>query len=114
MAEYATAVGFVQFPVNEREANGSQVRDITIRTPGTEANGGGALIRVTLWPDLEDTAVVEGDFLMVDGKLDVRNVDGRTYINMSASKLAVIAGAVSANSDTPREVVGKKPNRKTF
>lgn len=114
MAEYATAVGFVQFPVTEREANGSDVRDVTIRTPGTVL-GGGALIRITVWPDLNEAVIEEGDFVAVDGKLDVRVVDDKTYLNLSASKLAV-NGVVyrSANADVEREVVGKKPTRKTF
>lgn len=113
MADYATAVGFVQFPVNERDANGKEVRDVTIRTPGTPEAGGGALIRITVWPDLADVDVNEGDFVAVDGKVEVRVVDGKTYINMSASKLAVLSGAVSLDTGE-REVVGKKSDTKKF
>lgn len=114
MAEYATAVGFVQFPVTEREANGSDVRDVTIRTPGTPASGGGVLIRITVWPDLADVSISEGDFVAVDGKVDVREVDGKTYVNMSASKLAVLTGELGDSAPVDREVVGKKPARKAF
>lgn len=108
MADYATAVGFVQFPVDEREANNDKVRDVTIRTPGTKAAGGGALVRVTLWPQFKDVAVEEGDFIAVDGTLEARTVGvgeaAKTYLNMNAKRLKVFGQDAPAE----REVVGKK------
>lgn len=108
-SQYATAVGFVQFDVTEREANGQTVRDATIRTPGTD----GSLIRITLWPDFDEAAVEKGDFLAVDGKIEVREVDGKTYINMNANKLHW-KGQDFATAEREREVVGKKSARKAF
>jgi hypothetical protein len=35
VADYATILGFIQFPVTEREAGDQTVHDVTIRTPGT-------------------------------------------------------------------------------
>jgi len=109
VADYATAVGFVQFDVTEREANGTDVRDVTIRTPGTE----GQLIRVTLWPEFAEAEVEKGDFLAVDGKLEVREVDDKTFINLSANKLYVNGQSYSSSNDAPRDIV-KKSARKAF
>lgn len=103
MAEYATAIGFVQFPVEEREANGNKVRDFTIRTPGTAASGGGALVRCTLWPEFEDTSVDEGDFVAIDGKFESRDVKGKTYFNINVRRLKVFGQEATAE----REVVGR-------
>lgn len=109
MADFATAVGFIQFPVNEREANGEQVRDVTIRTPGTD----GTLVRVTLWPAFDEAEVVEGDFIAVDGKLNVREVEGKTYVNIDANKLHWKGHDFIASRETARSVV-KKPAKKAF
>ena len=108
-SQYATAIGFVQFDVTEREANGQTVRDATLRTPGTE----GSLIRVTLWPDFDEANVQKGDFIAVDGKIEVREVDGKTYINMNANKLHH-KGQDYATAEREREVVGRKSARKAF
>ena len=109
MADYATQTGFVQFDVTEREANGATVRDATIRTPGSE----GVLIRVTLWPDFDEADVQKGDFIAVDGKVEIREDKGKTYINMNASKLHW-KGQDFVTGEREREVVGKKSTRKTF
>lgn len=107
--QYATAVGFVQFDVTEREANGQTVRDATIRTPGTD----GSLIRITLWPDFDEAGVEKGDFIAVDGSVEVREVDGKTYVNMNPNKLHW-KGQDFATQSAEREVVGRKSARKAF
>jgi hypothetical protein len=102
---YATANGFIQFPVEEREVNGQTVRDITIRTPGSrEVPGGGQLIRITVWPEFSDVDLKEGDWVGADGKLEVREVGDKVYVNLnSVSKFAVVPGVQRAE----REVVNK-------
>lgn len=107
---YATAVGFVQFDVDERDAAGQTVRDVTIRTPGTPKTGGGALIKITLWPEYASTNVEKGDFIAVDGTLEVREVGDKTYINLNASNLAILAPADKLD----REVVKKPAKSRTF
>lgn len=102
--QYATALGFVQFDVDERDVNGQTVRDVTIRTPGTPSTGGGVLIRVTLWPEFAATEVTKGDFIAVDGTVDVREVGGKSYVNMNAKELAVTVPAKKLT----REVVARK------
>lgn len=110
--QYATVHGFVQFPVDERETSGGQkVRDVTIRTPGSE----GSLVRITLWPELADFEVEKDDFIAVDGKLDVNQSTGkdgtlRTYINVSASTIATLGKGTRGRRD---EVV-KKPAERAF
>ena len=108
-SQYASQSGFVQFDVTEREANGQTVRDATIRTPGTE----GVLIRITLWPDFDEANVQKGDFIAVDGKVEVREVEGKTYINMNANKLHW-KGQDFSTAEREREVVGRKSARKAF
>src|SRR3954471_14506534 len=102
---YATAVGFVQFKVEERDVNGQTVRDVTIRTPGTD----GKLIRITLWPEYAAQEVALGDFIAVDGDVTTREHEGKTYVNMNASKLVVFEGATRLE----REVVSRKPASKS-
>lgn len=106
MADYATAVGFVQFPVEDRELpSGQAVRDVTIRTLGLDA----PLVRVTVWPEFEDVDINEGDFIAIDGEYTERVAqngagENRTYRNMSAKRIAVTPAAAKAEP----EVVNKK------
>lgn len=102
---FASAAGFVQFPVEADELpSGQKVRRATIRTLGTD----GVLIRVTLWPEFDGAEVKEGDFLAVDGKYEERvaqNKEGqsRTYRNLNPSRIAV----TPAFDKPEREVVNK-------
>jgi single-stranded DNA-binding protein len=66
--KYVTGIGFVQFDPQERDANGKQVTDVVIKTPG----GDGKFLRITLWPELLvekslGRKVQKGDLLAVDG-----------------------------------------------
>lgn len=109
MAEYATAIGFVQFEVTERELpSGQTVRDATIRTPGSD----GRLVRITLWPEFDETEVNEGDLIAVDGKFEERNVDGKTYLNLNPNKLAVVEAAPRAEREVERKSGSK--GKKSF
>ena len=100
MAEstYASAEGFVQFDPKVREANGQEVTDYTIKTPGTE----GILIRVTVWPELAVKGLEKGDWLAVDGKLSVSSYTDqsgapRQTVQISASSLAFVKGVKRAD-----------------
>jgi hypothetical protein len=107
VADYATAVGFVQFEVTERDLpSGQTVRDATIRTPGSD----GRLVRITLWPEFDETEVNEGDFIAVDGKFEERQVEGKTYLNLNPNKLAVLAAAPRAEREVERKSTKSKKN----
>lgn len=103
-SQYVSANGFVQFDPVEREANGQNIVDYTIKTPGTD----GVLVRVTVWPELQGDKIEKGDFLAVDGKLTigsyVKDGESRQSIQISATQLAVLKGRKRAE----REVVNKK------
>lgn len=110
MAEYVSANGFVQFDPVEREANGQTVVDYTIKTPGMD----GVLIRVTVWPELQGTSIDKGDFIAVDGKLNIgsftdRNGNSRQSVQISATALAVLPGVQKGE----REVVNSGPDTDT-
>lgn len=103
MAEYASAAGFVQFDVNDKEANGQDIREFTIRAVGTQK-----LVKVTLWPEFAHVPVEKGYFVAVDGKFTQslgQAPDGspREYLNLSASNIVSIPGEERAE----REVVKK-------
>jgi single-stranded DNA-binding protein len=106
MAEYATANGFVQFDPVEREANGQNIIDFTIKTPGTD----GILIRVTAWPELQTPTVLgveKGDFLAVDGKLTIgeytKDGESRKSVQINANQIAVLKGEQKAERETVNE-----------
>jgi len=89
--QYASAEGFVQFEPTERDANEQQVVDYTIKTPGTD----GILIRVTVWPELQGAEIEKGDWIAVDGKLNIgsftdRSGNPRQSVQISATSLAVV------------------------
>lgn len=105
MAEYASAAGFIQFDVKEREANGQTVLDAVIKTLGTD----GVLIRVTVWPELQTEPIAKGDFLAVDGKFTVgsytdQSGQARQSLQISASSMAVLPGVKRGE----REVVNSQ------
>lgn len=92
--QYRTVTGFVQFDVNEREANGQDVRDFLVQ----QAGGEGANIRVTVWPEFAGVAIAKGDFVAASGKLTKNTVKGKTYLNLSARDLVVFPGAAADRS----------------
>lgn len=66
--KYVTAIGFVQFDPTDRDANGKQVTDLAIKTPG----GDGKFVRITVWPELLvekslGRQIEKGDLVAVDG-----------------------------------------------
>lgn len=102
--QYVTAEGFIQFDPQERDANGQTVVDATIKTPGTE----GILVRVTIWPELQSVELKRGDWIAVDGKLQIGSFTdkagaARQSVQISATALAVVPGVPRAE----REVVNQ-------
>jgi hypothetical protein len=104
--QYATVVGFVQFPVEKRALpSGQEVRDVTVRPAGVDT----PLVRGTLWPEFDSVEVGEGDLVAIDGEYTERTGQNReggsvTYRNVNIKKLAVLSGAERAE----REVVNSK------
>lgn len=100
---YVTATGFVQFDPIERDANGKNVTDVTIKLPGGEKT----YIKVTIWPEMNIPKIEKGDFVAVDGPFSsstYQDKDGnqRTSLQISAYSLN-INGVRIDRSD--REVV---------
>lgn len=106
---YGSAAGFIQFDVEEREANGATVRDATIRSLNT-----GDLLRITVWPELSAVEFQKGDFIAVDGKVSIREVEDRTYVNMSAYNVVVLAGAERDEPEVKTKSAPKSTGRKSF
>lgn len=111
MAEYVGAVGLVQFDPITREANGQDVFEFSIKAPGSD----GRLIRITVWPELQTPTVLsveKGDFVAVDGKLNVGTYDKdgetRSSIQISASSIAVVKGETKAEREVVNEGGSKK------
>lgn len=108
--EFKSAGGFVQFDPEERDVNGQTVRDVTIRSLGSE----GAYIRITVWEEWEGLDIEKGDLVFVDGPFEARegqNKDGekRVYLNMSGKSLKVF------KPDQPTETgTTKKTKTKAF
>jgi hypothetical protein len=106
---YRGAIGFIQKfgdkpAIEAGDAAGKPIRRFTIRSVG----GDGVLISVTVWPEHGSVAIGEGDLVAVEGKLTTnvsQKADGTsvTYVNLSASSLAVITQAPKAQ----REVVNQ-------
>ena len=111
-AIYGSAAGFIQFDVEEREANGATVRDITIRSIAT-----GDLLRITVWPELAGVELEKGDFVAVDGKVTIREVEDKTYVNMSAFNIVRFAPEAREEAEVVKKSSGsaaKSTGRKTF
>lgn len=110
--EFKAAGGFIQFPVEERDVNGQTVRDVTIRSLGSE----GAYIRITVWPELADVELEEGDLIFVDGPFEARtgqskSGEERVYLNMSAKSLVVLNPAERTERGTTKKASGDKKAR---
>ena len=86
---YADAAGFIQKfgtdkeAVTERDVNGGTVKDFTIKAIGSQK-----LIRVSVFDEF-DVEIPEDAFIAVEGVFTKREVNGVTYNNITASKLAV-------------------------
>lgn len=106
---YTTIAGMVQFDVEEREVNGGDVRDVTIRSLSS-----GDLIRCTVWPEFADTEIERGDFVVIDGKVTEREHKGKVYFNVSARRLAVLPQAIAAERETESASSSSSSKRKTF
>lgn len=112
MPDYATVAGFIQFDVNERDVNGQEVRDVTVRAIGTQK-----LVKVTVWSDFSDVPLAKGDFIVADGKFSTNEGQAKdgtpiTYLNLSASNLLRLEPAERAEREVvnrPSSSSGKAP-----
>ena len=100
-SQYVTAVGFVQFEPQEREANGKSIIEFVIKSPG----GDGKNIRVTVWPETKFAAPVVGDFIAVDGKFSSNTyqaADGstKTGLQISANYIAKLGESAERTERT--------------
>jgi hypothetical protein len=82
VAEYRTVAGFVQFDPNVREVNGKNIQDALIQNISKNLD-----IRVSVWPEQQVGDIEKGDFLVAQGKYEEREAKGKTYRNLTASKL---------------------------
>lgn len=102
MSDYVTIAGIVQFDPRTRQAGGKEVRDVVIRSIGSNKN-----YSITIWPENSGTPINKGDFLVADGKYSQsvgQNKAGEqvTYHNLSATTLIRIAGDTqTATQNTP-------------
>lgn len=106
-AKYVTVAGIVQFDPQEREVQGKDVRDITIRGVGEMTKDGQRKYRITLWPDLAHAPVKRGDAVFVDGK-GSRNENketGAVYYNVSANAIVVNGVPYAAERDEVENAV---------
>lgn len=112
--KYVSGNGFIQFDVKEpREANGKEVTDVVIKTPG----GDGVLLRVSVWEELAEVLeerglwpLEKGDWIAADGKFTINSWDDkdtgakRSQPQISAFEIAVVKGSASP----ARQVVSGK------
>ncbi len=104
---YIAEVGFVQFDPIDREANGKQIREITIK-PIKRGGQPAANFRVTLWPELAAAKVEKGDFIAVEGTFTTstyQDQEGtqKTSLQISAYNL-VVNGQKVEREETDRVV----------
>lgn len=81
--------------VNERETSAGTIREFTIRTTGNQA-----LIRVSVFPEYADSieGLAAGDGVFVDGAYSERQVGDKTYKNLTAKTVALVAATRRAAS----------------
>lgn len=93
MAEgkYVSKIVIVQFPPEEREVQDQTVRSVSVRCTATQAK-----INMTVWANLKDVEIAEGDVLAVEGKASQATKTGddgetRTYNNLSVNGIGHVA-----------------------
>lgn len=92
MAEgkYVSKIVVVQFPPEEREVQEQTVRSVSVRDTSSQAK-----VNMTVWANLKDVEIAEGDILAVEGKASQVTKTGedgesRTYNNLSVNGIAKI------------------------
>lgn len=80
---YNTVAGLIQFDPEHREVEFDdetvEVTDVLIQAIGS----GGKNVKITIW---DDVVLSKGQFLVAQGKFQVRNVNGKEYISLSANQ----------------------------
>jgi hypothetical protein len=105
--QYATVLGTIQWDVEEKEVNGKDIREFSIRSIVSQQ-----LVRVTLWDQFVNVKVQKGDAVIVDGEVKQnagtdKQGNAVTYNNLTATNIAVIPAGEKV--DTPRNVVNAAP-----
>lgn len=105
MSEYITIAGIVQFDPRTRQAGDKEVRDVVIRSIGSNKN-----FSITIWPEKSGIPVNKGDFVVADGKYTSsvgQNKSGEqvTYHNLSATTIIRLPG----EDATPMASASKQP-----
>lgn len=90
-SDYMDFVGTIQFDPETKDANGKKLRNVTIKSPSTQA-----MVRLTIWENFGHVKLSVGDFVAGTGKYsknEATKQDGTpvTYHNISVSRLCVLA-----------------------
>jgi len=113
-ATYVTANGFIQWDPQVREANGKNVMDFNVKTPGGEA----VLVRISVWEELlakldsKGITLEKGDWVAADGKFSINTWDDketgakRSQPQVSAKTISVVKSITAGD----REVVSSASN----
>lgn len=76
------------------------MRDILVQAVGS----GGKNVRITVWPEHGEKELAKGDLVAAQGKFTTNNVDGKQYLNLSASDLIVIPNPGKATEEVENPV----------
>ena len=96
--EYVGVAGFVQFDVNEREANDQTVRDVVVKSVGAPKN-----VRVTLWPEFGHVPVEKGDFVAAEGKFTRSSYQGQDGSEKESLQISAKLLNVNGQRQEPKE-----------
>lgn len=101
--QYAGASGIIQFDPREREVNGKTVKDVVIRTAGSQK-----LVQITVWPEFKlESEPKKGDFIAADGSFSTYTYqaqDGSQRENLQLNPIYLVHVPCVEKEDT-RQVV---------
>lgn len=103
--EYQLVIGNIQqFGdkdwLNEREVAGQTVREFTVKSAVS-----GNFVKVQLWPEYAGVELAPGAFVSAEGPVQVNDVKGTTYRNLTARRLSVVLPAEKVEADdAPKKV----------
>lgn len=105
---YMTVSGVIEYDPEQRDANGKQVTQFTLRVSGQKD------LRVTVWPELKIPAglLKKGLLAGVRGTYSPSEKDGKVYHNLSAQSVSV--GADVFVKDAPATTQRPADNEAAF
>lgn len=80
--------------LSEREVAGQTVREFTVKSAVS-----GNFVKVQLWPEWAEVELAPGAFITAEGPVQVNEVKGTTYRNLTARKLTVTLPAQRSETD---------------